>query len=99
VEYWIGSLLALACVGLAHASGLLCQRAFYPMLMMPIATYYVLFAAMGGQARTVWLESLLATVFVSLAVLGFKTRLWLVVAALVGHLLLQLYSHRRTWAR
>jgi hypothetical protein len=50
-----------------------------------VGSYYVLFAAMGGSAQTLIFEAILMTAFVALAVVGFKFNLWLVVAALAGH--------------
>ena len=61
------------------------QRAFYPTVLMVIASYYVLFAVMGASGRTLAAEIVVASVFFLLAVVGFKTTLWLVVAATVGH--------------
>jgi hypothetical protein len=40
---------------------------------------------MGASGQIVILESLVAGGFLLVAVIGFKTSLWLVVAALVGH--------------
>ena len=61
------------------------DRAFYPTLLVVIASYYVLFAAMSGSGRVVVAESAVMSGFVLLAVAGFKLNLWLVVAALAGH--------------
>ena len=44
MEYLIGVLLALAVAGLATVVGLDRGRAFYPTVLIVIATYYVLFA-------------------------------------------------------
>jgi len=61
------------------------DRAFYPVVMMVIASYYVLFAAMTGSVHTVLLESVGMTLFAIPAVIGFKSSAWIVVAALAGH--------------
>jgi hypothetical protein len=50
-----------------------------------IASYYVLFAVMGASGRTLVIEIFAASGFLLFAILGFKTNLWLVVAAIVGH--------------
>jgi hypothetical protein len=85
VSYTIGALLALA-VGVVTARfGLARDRALYPAAMIVIALYYVLFAVMGGSAQIVMIESLIAVVFVVLALASFKITLWLVVAALAAH--------------
>ncbi len=64
------------------------RRTFYPTVLIVVAHYYVLFAAMSGSPRTVVLESVLMTVFVIAAVVGFKSSAWIVVAGLAGHGLL-----------
>jgi hypothetical protein len=83
--YGIGILLALAVSGFARWTGFDRDRAFYPTVVVVTASYYVLFAVMGGSTQTLVVESLAMTVFVLVAVLGFKFNAWLVVAALVGH--------------
>ena len=72
--------------GLAITIGFDRDRAFYPTVLMVIASYYVLFALMGASGRTlVIIEIVVATVFLLLAILGYKRNFWLVVGALVGH--------------
>ena len=50
-----------------------------------IASYYVLFAVMGGSVHALIVELLAMTGFLLMAFLGFKFNLWLVVAALSAH--------------
>jgi hypothetical protein len=50
-----------------------------------IASYYILFAAMGGAAHVLVLESIQLTVFAIIAVVGFRSNLWWVVVGLAGH--------------
>jgi hypothetical protein len=85
MEYLIGLVLSLAVSAIVTAIGFDRERAFYPTLLIVIASYYVLFAAMGASARVVILESVVAGGFLLVAVIGFKTSLWLVAAALVAH--------------
>ena len=61
------------------------DRAFYPTVMIVIASYYVLFAAMSGSVETVLLESIVMALFVVAAVAGFKGTPWIIVAALAAH--------------
>lgn len=61
------------------------DRAFYPAIVIVIAAYYALFAAMAGPGETLLMESMAIAVFYGLAVLGFKRNLWLVVGALFAH--------------
>jgi hypothetical protein len=85
MEYLIGVILTLAVAAFAAVIGFDRERAFYSTVLIVIASYYVLFAAMGGSERTVIIESLFAGVFLLFAVLGLKSNYWLVVSALVGH--------------
>jgi hypothetical protein len=85
MEYLIGLLLSLAVAGLASSVGFDRDRVYYPVLLIVIATYYVLFASMGASGRVVILESTVAAGFLLIAVIGFKSNLWVVVAAMVGH--------------
>jgi hypothetical protein len=85
VAFLIGAVLAL-CVGLsATISGLDRDRAFYPTVMILIASYYALFAVMGGSVHTLMVESIVVVAFVGASIAGFKTSLWLVVLALAAH--------------
>jgi hypothetical protein len=61
------------------------DRAFYPTILVVIASYYALFAVMGGSNHALLSESAAITVFLAAAVAGFKRSLWLVVAALAAH--------------
>ena len=93
MEYTIGLLLSLGVIGMASAIGLGRDRSFYSTIMIVIASYYVLFAVVGGSGHTVILESLIAAGFLIVAVIGFRTNLWFVVAALVGHGLFDIVHH------
>jgi hypothetical protein len=61
------------------------DRAFYPTVMIVIALLYSLFAAMGGSARALVIEFAVGVGFITLAVVGFRTSLWIVAAALAAH--------------
>ena len=81
----IGVLLALVVSLLAWAAGFDRDRSFYPTVLCVVASYYVLFAAMGGSFSALVAESATLTVFALVALLGFKSNLWWVAAALAGH--------------
>ena len=81
----IGAVLALLVSLFATGVGLDRDRGFYPVVTIVIATYYVLFAAMGASTHALVLESLVCVLFLASAVVGFRWSLWLVVAALAGH--------------
>ena len=77
----------------ATAIGLDRERSFYPAMMIAIATYYILFAAISGSVSVVIGESLAAAVFLVFTAIGFKTSLWFVVAALAGHGVFDVFHH------
>ncbi len=84
MEFLIGTGLALS-VGLsATFLGLDRDRAFYPTIMIVIASYYGLFAIMGGSVHVLALESIAIVAFIAASIAGFKWSLWLVVAALAA---------------
>jgi hypothetical protein len=85
MEYLVGILLGLATVVLAALIGFDRDRSFYSTVLIVVATYYVLFAAMGATRRILMLEIALACGFILFAVIGFKGNFWLVAAALLGH--------------
>jgi len=85
MAFLVGVILALA-VGLsASFVGFDRDRAFYPTVMIVIASYYALFAVMGSSGDVLVLEVVVMAAFVIASIAGFKTSLWLVVAALVVH--------------
>ncbi len=93
MEYLIGLILAVAVAGFASAIALDRDGAFYPTVLIVIASYYVLFGAMGGSPRALLIEIVVASGFLLLAVLGFKRSLWFAVAAIVGHGLFDFVHH------
>ena len=78
-------MLAFAVGLLATGAGLDRDRAFYLVVTIVIASYYALFAVMGASTHALVLESLVGTVFLAVAVSGFKWSLWVVVAPLAAH--------------
>ena len=85
MPFVIGILLAFGTAVFARNAGLDRDRAFYPTVLIVVASYYVLFAAMGGSTNALLLESMLMAGFGVLAVWGFKSSPWILVAALFGH--------------
>jgi hypothetical protein len=85
VEFVIGTVLALSIGLLATVTGLDRDRAFYPTVMIVIALYYALFAVMSGSMQVLASESIVIIAFVGASIAGFKSSLWLVVAALAAH--------------
>ena len=72
VPYLAGIVLSSGVALFARSVGLDRDRAFYPTVLIVIASYYVLFAAMSESRQTMLLESIVLTGFAVAAVLGFK---------------------------
>jgi hypothetical protein len=85
VSALIGFTLALLVAVFARGVGLDRERSFYATVLVVVASYYVLFAAMSGSTRALIGESILMTAFVVFAATGFRNSPWLVVAGLFGH--------------
>jgi len=85
MAYLVGVVLAFAVCAMATIVGLDRDRAFYPTVTMVIASYYGLFAVMGGSTRALMQESIAITAFLVVAIVGFKSNLWLIVVALAAH--------------
>src|SRR5687767_6755212 len=85
MPFVIGIVLSVGVAVFARSVGFDRDRAFYPTVMIVIASYYVLFAAMSGSVQTVFVESLVMSGFAIAAVVGFKSSAWIVVGALAGH--------------
>lgn len=84
MEYFVGVALGLGIGLFTSIVGLDRDRALYPAILIVIASYYDLFAVMGGGAALVG-EIGMSAAFVLVAIIGFRTNLWIVAAALVGH--------------
>jgi hypothetical protein len=91
LAYLVGAILAFAVGSLATVVGLDRDRAFYPTVLIVIALYYALFAVMGGSTHALVVEAVVAAAFLAVAIVGFKFSLWLVVAALAAHGILDIF--------
>jgi hypothetical protein len=85
LPYVVGVVLSIGVALFARWVGFDRDRAFYPTVLIVIASYYVLFAVMSGSVETVLLESIGMTLFAVAAVAGFKSSAWIIVAGLAGH--------------
>jgi len=85
MAYFIGVILALTVSVFARVVGLDRDRAFYPTVLIVVATYYDLFAVMGGSTQALIAELATTGAFLIAVVLGFKRNLWIVVVALAAH--------------
>lgn len=91
MAYLVGGILALAVGGLATVVGLDRDQAFYPTVLIVIASYYALFAVMGASLHALVVEAGVATIFLAVTIAGFKSSLWLVVGALAVHGILDVF--------
>jgi hypothetical protein len=93
MEFLIGLVLAVVTAAFATLVGLDRDRAFYPTVLIVVASYYALFAVMGASGRVLIIEILIASGFLLFAILGFKINLWFAAAAIVGHGVFDLVRH------
>ena len=93
MEYAIG-VAAAAAVGLfANVVGFDKERSFYPVVLIVVASYYLLFGVMAGSSDSLVAETIPALVFVAMAALGFRKTPWLVVAGLALHGVFDFFHH------
>lgn len=85
LPYLAGVVLSISVALFARWVGFDRDRAFYPTVLIVVASYYVLFAVMSGSVETVVVESIVMALFAVAAVAGFNVSAWIVVAALAGH--------------
>lgn len=85
MEYLAGILIAIGVSATATVVGFDRDRAFYPVVLAVIASYYALFAVMSGSTRVLLGESAVMAVFIVATIVGFRRNLWIVAAALAAH--------------
>lgn len=93
MEFIVGIALALLVYAATHGLAMDRERVFYPTVMIAITSYYVVFAVIDGRGAMLLSEVAIALAFCAVAVLGFKRNLWLVVAALAGHGVMDAFHH------
>lgn len=81
----IGLGVALAVVIFARIVGFDRERVFYPTVLIVVAHYYVLFAAVGERHDGLTIQLIVFGLFSTVAVMGFRISLWFVVAGLAAH--------------
>ena len=85
MEYVIGVTAAVGVGLFGTMIGFDKERSFYPVVLIVIATLYLLFAAMAKSTGSLVAEAIAALVFVAMAALGFRKTPWFVVAGLALH--------------
>lgn len=93
MEYIVGVLLGLATGGAATLIGFDRSRSLYPFALIIIASYYCLFAVIGASEQALWQDMAVALLFAAIAVVSFRTSLWLTVAALAAHGVMDMVHH------
>jgi hypothetical protein len=91
MEYFIGAALALAVAAFTTLAGFDREKSFYPTVLIIVASYYVLFAVMGGAREALSTEVSLLAAFACVSVAGFKTNPWFVVLGLAAHGIVDLF--------
>jgi hypothetical protein len=81
----IGVGLAVVTCAAARIVGFDRDRSFYPMMLILIASGYVLFALRDGSSSIMIAEAGGFAAFLLLAVLAFRVDLWIAVAGLAAH--------------
>jgi hypothetical protein len=95
MEYTIGVVLGLVTGFAGRFVGFDRDRAFYPVVLIVVASYYALFATMDGSTAILIIEVGQGLVFAAVAVIGFRSNLWLVVAGLAAHGIFDFFVHDR----
>lgn len=85
MAYMVGILLAMSVSLFARMVGLDRDRAFYPTVLVVVASCYDLFGVMGGSMQALLAEASVTVVFLIAVVIGFKRNLWIIAAALLSH--------------
>ena len=94
MEYLVAVILGLVVAGFAATTGFDRDRAFYPTVLIVVASYYPLFAVMGASRySTLEIEIAVGLAFSVLALLGFKKSMWLAAAAIAGHGFFDFFVH------
>ena len=85
MPFVVGGVLSLGVALFARRVGLDRDRAFYPTVLVVVATYYDLFAVIGGDTHAIVSELAVTALFLVAVVIGFRRSLWMVAAALAAH--------------
>ena len=81
----IGLALAVLVALFARVVGFDRDRAFYPVVLIVVGSYYVLFATISGNAADLQTALLSFALFLAFAVAGFRLNPWFAVAGLAMH--------------
>jgi hypothetical protein len=90
----VGVLLAIAIAALAKVTRFDEERSFYSTVLVIIASYYVLFAVLGGSSHALVWELVIAVVFSTVAIIGALFLPALVGTGIIAHGLFDLVHDR-----
>lgn len=93
MEYAVGIIVAVSVGLFATWIGFDKERCFYPVVLIVIATLYILFAAMAKSSAALLAEATPMVVFIAAAGVGFRRTLWIVVAGLALHGVFDFFHH------
>jgi hypothetical protein len=93
MEYAIGIIAAVSVGLFATWIGFDKERCFYPVVLIVIATLYILFAAMAKSSVALLAEAAPMVMFIAAAGVGFRRTLWIVVAGLALHGVFDFFHH------
>jgi hypothetical protein len=85
MEYVVGVIIAITVGLFASVVGLDKERSFYSVVLIVIATYYLLFAVMAKSTEALTAEVFPAIIFAAAAAIGFRRTQWIVVVGLGLH--------------
>jgi hypothetical protein len=94
VEYLVGIILAAAVAAFARVTGFDRERSFYATVLIVVASYYILFAAIAESHHAIHVEVLGVLVFTFIAVVGYQRDSRYIAAGLIGHGLFDFVHHR-----
>lgn len=94
MEIIVGITLAVLFCAAAAVLRLDRERAFYPAVVMAVASYDLAFAVTDGRGGVMLAEVAIAAVFIVSAVAGFKGSPWFAVVALGAHGVMDAFHHR-----
>ena len=93
IPFLVGALLAVAVAALGKITRFDQDRSFYPTVLVIIASYYILFAILGGSPHALAWETMIAFAFSTVAVFGALRLPVLVGIGIVAHGLFDLVHH------
>jgi hypothetical protein len=85
MEYVVGVIIAIMVGLFASVVGLDKERSFYSVVLIVIATYYLLFAVIAKSTEALTAEVFPVIIFAAAAVIGFMRTQWIVVVGLGLH--------------